>query len=48
MKVRSNSGEMSTKGGARYKPKRKTIRRKKGIRGQKITKNKRKLKRKQY
>lgn len=48
MKVRSNSGEMSTKGGAIYNLKRKTIRCKKGRRGQKITKNKRKLKRKQY
>jgi hypothetical protein len=48
MKVRSNSSEMLTKGGARYNLKRKTIRCKKGRRGQKITKNKRKLKRKQY
>ena len=48
MRVGSNSGEMLTKGGGRYNLKRKTIRCKKGIRGQKITKNKRKLKRKQY
>lgn len=48
MRVGSNSGEMLTKGGARYNLKRKTVRRNKRTRKQKITKNKRKLTRKQY